>query len=272
MAKRLLIIDDNGVSRSLLRLLLQENGFADIEEASSGEQGLRLAERIVPDLVFLDIEMPGMGGLEVLTCLRTSVPSAIVIMVTSNADRPTVQAAANEGASGYILKPFTQKTVLQALSDARNIQTKKSSIALGDLTDSRSSHALPVFIIEDDQALLKLYKVKMSLWPFPVSIDTAVNGYDGLLSMRGVVPRLLICDLRVPKVSGFQILTALAKMEQFRETKIVVISGLPSEEIEAQGGLPEGVELLGKPIDFARLEEIALELWRSCSSRPALSL
>ena len=115
MHKRLLIIDDNGVSRSLLKLLLQEEGFVVIEEASGGEQGLRLAQKMLPDIVFLDIEMPGMGGLEVLSQLRPLLPSAMVIMVTSNADRGTVQAAVSAGASGYILKPFTQKTVLQAL-------------------------------------------------------------------------------------------------------------------------------------------------------------
>jgi two-component system chemotaxis response regulator CheY len=268
MNKRVLIIDDNGVSRSLLRLLLQEEGFIDIDEASSGEQGLRQAERMEPELVFLDIEMPRMGGLEVLVTLRKLIPGAVVIMVTSNADRMTVQAAADEGASGYILKPFTQRTVLQALSTAYSGQNNKSSDVFGEISVQLPGYQLPVFIVEDDHVLLKLYQAKIARWTFPVNIRWAANGYDGLLSIRDFVPKLLICDLRVPKVTGFQILNALSRMEQFRETRIVVVSGLPPDDIKAQGGLPNGVELLGKPIDFQRLEAIAYELWKAMSSDP----
>lgn len=265
--RRLLIVDDNGVSRSLLRLLLQEEGYVIIEEAGNGEQGLKIASRLLPDIVFLDIEMPGMDGLKVLPNLRQMLPETMVIMVTSNANRETVQAAANEGVNGYILKPFTQKTVLQAIADACNgcppgIGPGLHVVPAGD--------ALPIVVIEDDDALLKLYKRKMSLWPFAVKVHTAADGYEGLLTLRDSAPALLICDLRMPRVNGFQILHALKKMKEYCRTKIVVVSGMPFEEVEAQGSLPEGVEYLDKPIDFVRLENIATSVWRVWSNRDAV--
>jgi two-component system chemotaxis response regulator CheY len=262
--KRLLIVDDNGVSRSLLRLLLQEEGYVTIEEAGNGEQGLEIARRLMPDIVFLDIAMPRMGGLEVLPKLRQMLPGTVVIMVTSSADRATVQVAADSGVNGYILKPFTQKTVLQAISDADQGNPPKIRAVT---SDSPAGSLLPIVVIEDDETLLNLYKIKMSGWPFAVRIDMAPNGYEGLLMLRDSVPALLICDLRMPKVNGLQILQALKKMEEYGQTRIVVVSGMPLEEVEARGSLPKGIEYLGKPIDFVRLEEIATDVWREWSGR-----
>lgn len=119
------------------------------------------------------------------------------------------------------------------------------------------AQALPVLIVEDDAALLKLYSIQMSRWPFPVTVYTAPNGYEGLVMVGEVAPHLLVCDLRLPGVNGFQIVRYLSSMERHNDMAIVVVSGLPPEEIEAHGSLPPCIELLGKPIDFARLQEIA---------------
>lgn len=119
------------------------------------------------------------------------------------------------------------------------------------------AHALPVLIIEDDAALLKLYRMKISRWPFPATIFTAPNGYEGLVMVGEAVPRLLVCDLRLPGVNGFQIVRYLSALERYKDMAIVVVSGLPPQEIAAHGSLPARVELLGKPIDFDRLQEIA---------------
>jgi two-component system chemotaxis response regulator CheY len=250
----------------LLRLLLQEEGYVSIEEAGNGEKGLEIALRLLPDIVFLDIEMPRLGGLDLLPKLRRMLPATMVIMVTSNANRETVQAAANEGVNGYILKPFTQKTVLEAIADADNGCPPGTAPVLHVVP---AGDALPIVVIEDDEALLKLYKKKIALWPFAVKVHTAADGYEGLLTLRDSVPALLISDLSMPRVNGFQILHSLKKMEEYSRTKIVVVSGLPREEVEAQGSLHKDVEYLGKPIDFVRLEDIATDVWRVWSSRDA---
>jgi excisionase family DNA binding protein len=122
-------------------------------------------------------------------------------------------------------------------------------------------YALPVLIVEDDAALLKLYRLRMARWPFPVTIYTAPNGYEGLVMVGEAAPRLLVCDLRLPGVNGFQIVRALCAMERYKEMHVVVVSGLAPEEIAAHGSLPPRVELMGKPIDFARLQGIAHDLW-----------
>lgn len=130
-----------------------------------------------------------------------------------------------------------------------------------ELTESGS--ALPVLIVEDDATLLKLYRTRIARWPFDVVIYSAPNGYEGLVMVGEMAPRLLICDLRLPGVNGFQIVRSLCEMRRYQDLRIVVVSGLSRAEISAHGGLPARVELMGKPIDFARLEYIAREVWQS---------
>ena len=125
------------------------------------------------------------------------------------------------------------------------------------VADSIEKASVPVLIIEDDEALLKLYRMQLSNWSFNVTIYTAPNGFEGLVMLGEVAPRLLICDLRLPGVNGFQIVRTLSTMQKFEKLAIVVVSGMAPEEITAYGGVPPGVELMSKPIDFKRLSEIA---------------
>ena len=124
-------------------------------------------------------------------------------------------------------------------------------------------YSMPVLVVEDDASLLRLYRHHISTWPFETTVYVAANGYEGLVLVGEVQPRLLICDLRLPGVNGFNIVRGLCDMQRFKEMGIVVISGLPEREIDAHGGLPERVHVMGKPVDFARLKAIATVLWES---------
>lgn len=127
--------------------------------------------------------------------------------------------------------------------------------------EARLPYSLPVLIVEDDVHLITLYRARMSAWPFGVTTYVAPNGYEALVLVGEVQPRLLVCDLRLPGVNGFNVVRALCDMPRFKHMGIVVISGLPVPEIDAHGGLPKRVEILGKPVDFVRLQEIAQSLW-----------
>jgi excisionase family DNA binding protein len=155
---------------------------------------------------------------------------------------------------------ITHVSVMRAIQDRRSAEKS-----------GQRRYSLPVLIVEDDVALLKLYRLQLSMWPFDVTIYTAPNGYEGLVMVGESAPRLLICDLRLPGVSGFQIVRSLSNMERYADRMtIVVVSGLPVNEIDAHGGIPERVEVIGKPINFRRLQEIASKLW-SCSNKEPTS-
>jgi two-component system chemotaxis response regulator CheB len=115
---RVLHIDDSAVMRSLLRMVLEPQPSIEIAAtASSGQEGLATFERIRPDLVLLDIEMPGMDGLEVLSSIRRKnrrVPVIMCSTLTSRGARITIEALAR-GATDYVTKPGAQNGLHQSV-------------------------------------------------------------------------------------------------------------------------------------------------------------
>lgn len=110
-----LIIDDNELTRTVLRMILQGNGFDVAGEASTADAGLRQAKRLQPDIICLDIQMPDRDGLDLLQILVELLPDTTVLMVTAHNDAATVRKAVERGAKGFIIKPFNSGTVLDTV-------------------------------------------------------------------------------------------------------------------------------------------------------------
>jgi two-component system chemotaxis response regulator CheY len=117
-AIRIQLVDDNEVTRALLRGLLRGEEYDVVGEASDGEHGLEMALRLRPDVLCLDISMPKADGLEVLRQVRAQAPETVVLMITAHTEREMVQQAIQSGASGYIVKPFNAGKVLDAICRA----------------------------------------------------------------------------------------------------------------------------------------------------------
>ena len=116
---RILLIDDNDVSRAMLRFILtSEPQYEVVGEAASGVHGFNLAEQLRPDLVCLDVVMPDMNGLDVLRQIKLQWPKTVVLMVTGSNDSETVKQAVQGGAGGYIVKPFNPATLLATMAQA----------------------------------------------------------------------------------------------------------------------------------------------------------
>lgn len=113
---RILIVDDHTVVRGGLRLFLL--AFPDLEligEASSGEMALELCKLHEPDVVIMDILMPGMNGIDATHQIRTKFPATQVIALTSFPDDQLVRDAINAGAAGYLLKTASAKELVEAI-------------------------------------------------------------------------------------------------------------------------------------------------------------
>ncbi len=109
---KVFIIDDNEMTRSVLRMIVQGDKYEVVGEASNAKSGLERVLALRPQLVFLDIMLPDANGLEVLTQIMAAFPQTAVLMVTASNDRETVRNAIQHGASGFIVKPFNEKTVI----------------------------------------------------------------------------------------------------------------------------------------------------------------
>jgi DNA-binding NarL/FixJ family response regulator len=113
-----LIVDDEPHVRVLLRVLLKQLGVQTAWDAGDGTTALEQAEAHKPDVVLLDINLPQVGGLEVLTKLRAAHPAMPVIIVSSQSTMKTVIQTRELGAVAYVLKHAPKTEVLQMLSDA----------------------------------------------------------------------------------------------------------------------------------------------------------
>jgi excisionase family DNA binding protein len=126
---------------------------------------------------------------------------------------------------------------------------------------SKNEDPLKVFIVEDDNTMLMLYRMTIASWELPVETTCFNNGWAGLVGISQSKPDLLIIDLRMPEMNGFSMLKALIKSDEFKHMSILVVTGLDSNEIKEKGGLPEGVQLFGKnPIPFQQIKDYILSL------------
>jgi len=110
---RVLIVDDAAFMRKLLRNILFNGGFDIAGEAENGKQAVEMYKQLKPDLVFLDIVMPEMNGIETLKAIKKMDPNAKVIMCTAIGQEKIVKTAIKLGADGYIVKPFQAQKVIE---------------------------------------------------------------------------------------------------------------------------------------------------------------
>lgn len=124
---RVLVIDDEPLMVEIVRSVLEHDGGFAVLTATSGEEGLKLAEREVPDLILLDWMMPGLDGLEVCKLLRGSLVTQDipVIFLTARTEIPDAVEAFRHGASNYLLKPFDAAALPGQLRQALRPKRRK---------------------------------------------------------------------------------------------------------------------------------------------------
>lgn len=113
---RVLVVDDDKLMREVLKAILRDEGYTVAGEAASGTAALAQCEKTRPDVLCLDVNMPGLSGLDVLKSLRKTHPDTKVIMITGDASMGTVREAVGLGAVGYIIKPFNAGRVVDSLN------------------------------------------------------------------------------------------------------------------------------------------------------------
>ena len=163
---RVMLVDDHALVRSAIRQALEAPDVVIVGEASSAEEAMELAPQLRPDVLLLDIDLPGLSGIEAVREIAPRLPDTRIIMLTASTDRRDLLEAIRHGATGYLNKDLTGEALLCAIRGLRK----------GDLAMSRG-HAAAV--VE--------YLARGSR-----SRPAATDEIDGMLSSReGDVLRLL---------------------------------------------------------------------------------
>lgn len=121
---RVLLVDDHAVVRKGLRALLDRESSIEVtDEAEDGEDAVRAADRFHPDVILMDLEMPGIGGIEATRRITDMHPDSRIVVLTSHASEEDVFPALKAGAFGYLLKHSAPEDVLQAIRQAYRGET-----------------------------------------------------------------------------------------------------------------------------------------------------
>ena len=115
MSRRTLVVDDHPLTRAALVGLLEQHDFAVVGEAGDGEEAIGRARELQPDLVLLDLSMPGLGGLDALPRLRAAAPRCEVVVLTASGTEENLLAAIRAGAAGYLLKTESPERIAEFL-------------------------------------------------------------------------------------------------------------------------------------------------------------
>ena len=120
MAERILLVDDHPLTRSALAGLLRQHGFDVVGEAEDGEQAIARAAELSPELIVLDLSMPGLDGLTALPQLREAAPECEVVVLTASETEENLLAAIRAGAAGYLLKSEPPERIVGFLRGVAN--------------------------------------------------------------------------------------------------------------------------------------------------------
>lgn len=131
---RVLLIDDHALVRKGLETLLQSRGIEIAASVGSGQEGLEKAKQLMPDIILLDMNMPGMTGPETLQALRSNKIETPVLMLTMSRDEEDLAEALRSGAQGYLLKDMEPEDLVPALNSAMSGDNVVAKELIGSLT------------------------------------------------------------------------------------------------------------------------------------------
>lgn len=172
----------------------------------------------------------------------------------------TSQAAKLLGVSLGTVQNMVEEGVLDAWKTSGGHRRIKRESVMSLLARRGSAQAsvageggLSVLIAEDDAFLQKLYRKTMESWGLPLSIEIVGNGFDALLVAGQRIPDVMIVDLIMPGMDGYELVRALHSNPSLAATDIIVVSSLSREEIAQRGTLPVDVPIYIKPVPFHEL-------------------
>ena len=201
--RKILIIDDDPEIHTLIAENLKETG-SEFLRALDGEEGLRLAREARPDVILLDIRMPNKDGWEVLHDLKANtITAGIPVVIMSSVDNKSLGFSL--GAADYLVKPVQRDGLFETLA--------RLSIGPG------SGYIL---VVDDDYESAMVVKEALEIRNFTVAV--AHNGKQALQTVKQQIPRLIVLDLMMPIMDGFETLAQLRSEPTTKDIPVVILT------------------------------------------------
>jgi PAS domain S-box-containing protein len=217
-----LAVDDDPNARDLMRRALEPHGIR-VEFAASGEEGLRRARALRPDVITLDVMMPHKDGWSVLAELRADpdlgrIPVVLVTILDNK------QMGLALGAADYLTKPVDFERLAEVV---QKLQSRR-----GDADPAGGADPQRVLVVEDDPALREL--ARRTLEKAGWRVDEAADGKAALAAMRRHAPGVVVLDLLMPEMDGFAVVEAMRTDPAWQAIPVVVVTARELSDDERQ--------------------------------------
>ena len=238
---KLLVVDDEKEICKSIKQPFEYLGFT-VFTATTAEKALKTFEEKKPKIIFLDIIMPDIDGLELLKQFKKMDPGVIVIMVTAKGDEETHKKAMELGADEYMTKPF-------GLDDLRTVAMQK----IRNLLDKGGHMQKPAILIVDDEDQARA-NLKAFIEPrYECDISEANDGKSAIEQVQKEKPDIILLDIRMPGMSGIDAINEIKKINP--DSRIIVISAWKSPDVATKAIGRGAFTYLDKPVDFKVFEE-----------------
>lgn len=194
MAIRILIVDDHAVVRQGLRMFLDlDSELEIIGEAENGQQAVKLAHALQPDVILMDLLMPVMNGIDAITTIKSALPQIEIIALTSVLEDSSVVGAVRAGATGYLLKDTQADELIRAIKAAAEGQVQLSPQAAARLMREVRAPESPEALTERETEVLRLIALGKSNKEIALALTigekTVKTHVSNVLSKLGVASR-----------------------------------------------------------------------------------
>jgi signal transduction histidine kinase/CheY-like chemotaxis protein len=243
-APLILVVDDDATARELVVRHLERAGFAAVA-ASGGQEGLRLVRELRPAAVTLDIMMPDLDGWTVLAAIKGDPELAgIPVVLLSIVDQKNRGYAL--GAADYLVKPVERRKLVETLRSICGATTGRA------------------LLVDDDDVVRR--SVRQALEPIGWTVAEAENGLVAVASLKSERPDVIILDLMMPTMDGFEFLDELRRRPEWQDIPVVVITAKDLTE-EDRDRLNGGVErIIQKSDRDEMLSQLCREIERCVRS------
>ncbi len=249
MRVKILTVDDSKTVRIIVRKAFKTFD-CDVLEAQNGVEGLAMAAKDTPDIILLDITMPVMDGVEMLTKLKSdpNLKGIPVIMLTAEAGRENVMKIAKIGVRDYIVKPFKEEVLVDKVSRIVDLRPAGDSAPAQKKIDD----PIDVLIVEDKPAIIQ--QIKQGLEHTQWDINGVSSTGEAIDYCQNKVPDCLIVSLSLPSdaaITLYRIVRSNAKTKYLPMFGMSVKTESEEQRRAQQAGFST---IITKPIDFEELE------------------
>jgi two-component system cell cycle response regulator len=249
MGPKILTVDDSKTVRMIITRAFR--GFAcEIVEATDGVEGLTVAQRERPDLILLDLTMPVMDGVEMLTRLKANpeLRSIPVVMLTAESGRQNVMRIAKLGVRDYVVKPFKEEVIVERVGRVVDLKTKNEAPARA----KRFDDPLQILVVDEQPAIIEQIQACLAGTPWKVS-GVAQSG-QAVDACSLALPDAILISLALPANAGFTLFQMLRANTHTKSVPILALSVKTATDEQARAKEIGFTRLVTKPIDSADLQ------------------